>query len=122
MDENSSIIVGKQAHIRASGISQNGELTIGSDLYISDAAMSGQGVLTLKGDLQSGGAITQDKLILSGLVRQYIAAGSVSVQDVELRNSSNGGVYLISKISYSDSLDTGSTVVTNEHNFVKEAA
>ena len=122
VDENSLIIVGKQAHIRASGISQNGEMTIGSDLYISDAAMSGQGVLTLKGDLQSGGAITQDKLILSGLVRQYIDAGSVSVQDVELRNNSNGGVYLISKISYSNSLDTGSTVVTNEQNFVKEAA
>ena len=122
VDENSAITVGRQAHIRASGISQNGEMTIGSDLYISSAEMSGQGVLTLKGDLQSGGAITQDKLILSGLVRQYIDSDSVSVQDVELRNSSNGGVYLISKISYSNSLDTGSTVVKNEQNFVKGAA
>ena len=59
---------------------------------------------------------------MSGLVRQYIDSSSVSVQDVELRNISNGGVYLISKISYSNSLDTGSTVVTNEQNFVKEAA
>ena len=122
VDENSVLIVDRRAHITASGITQNGEMTVGSDLYISSAAMSGQGVLTLKGDLQSGGAITQDKLILSGLVRQYIDSSSVSVQDVELRNISNGGVYLISKISYSNSLDTGSTVVTNEQNFVKEAA
>lgn len=125
LNSSSTLTVEKGAELIVKGtlvsnsavITVDGDMVVRDDAYINSSTVNASGLITFKGDVNnSSSTFNKPNLSFDSKLPQTIGGSAINADNLNVNNSSKGGITFNCTVNYYSKLNTNSSNINNESN------